>query len=255
MANFIGIHRMQSLNSPQSQPDNGDGLNNNADKAFNYQMPFKVTSEDLQHIFGSGNDGEDEENYMCPVTGAHFHKADLFHRIIKLQKRRALIDRAIEEETKLQKRKLEKEKEKIKQGGKREASLNNDKQQILAPQQQAKGRNKSSSLGAAVHHGRQHFTDGNEQRAIVNKTTSQDGKIAEKDTNGVLLGASEDEQAVILNAGRSKYTSNRDVTSATVGCHAVAGTSFMSTGGGAMVTVGGTKISNQISSKTFIWNE
>lgn len=39
---------------------------------------------------------------MCPVTGAHFHKADLYRRILKLQKRRALIDRAIAEEYKIQ---------------------------------------------------------------------------------------------------------------------------------------------------------
>jgi hypothetical protein len=38
---------------------------------------------------------------MCPITGAHFHKADLYQRILKLKKRRALIDRAIEEEHRL----------------------------------------------------------------------------------------------------------------------------------------------------------
>ena len=67
-------------------------------------MPFSVNSDELVQIFGSGNDGEEQEQYMCPHTGAHFHKADLYQRILKLKKRRALIDRAIAEEYKIQKR-------------------------------------------------------------------------------------------------------------------------------------------------------
>ena len=47
---------------------------------------------------------------MCPQTGAHFHKADLYQRILKLKKRRALIDRAIAEEYKMQQRADKKQK-------------------------------------------------------------------------------------------------------------------------------------------------
>ena len=79
MANFIGIHRLQSLNSPQ--PESQDFQRT---KAAYPSMPFSVKSEELKYIF-DGEDDEDEqeeqEQYICPVTGAHFHKADLYRRI------------------------------------------------------------------------------------------------------------------------------------------------------------------------------
>ena len=39
--------------------------------------------------------------YMDPITGAHFHYDDLIKRIQKLKKRRAIIDKAIEEEDRI----------------------------------------------------------------------------------------------------------------------------------------------------------
>ena len=42
---------------------------------LNYSMPFSVNADELREIFGSG---EAQEQYMCPLTGAHFHKADLY---------------------------------------------------------------------------------------------------------------------------------------------------------------------------------
>ena len=82
MANFIGIHRMQSLNSPTSL-SNGEGVQsgkeeNQAFDQLNFSMPFSVNSEELAQIFGSGGEDEEQEQYMCPHTGAHFHKADLY---------------------------------------------------------------------------------------------------------------------------------------------------------------------------------
>ena len=38
---------------------------------------------------------------MDPITGAHFHYDDLIKRIQKLKKRRAIIDKAIEEEDRI----------------------------------------------------------------------------------------------------------------------------------------------------------
>ena len=38
---------------------------------------------------------------MDPITGAHFHYDDLTKRIQKLKKRRAVIDKAIEEEDRI----------------------------------------------------------------------------------------------------------------------------------------------------------
>ena len=124
MANFIGIHRMQSLRSPQSVNQKEDGqehsdansnvfydIDNNENQddldasISNIEFPFTIDSEELEQIFGSGDNNEDsdeEEQYTCPQTGAHFHKADLYKRILKLQKRRALIDRAIAEEQRIQ---------------------------------------------------------------------------------------------------------------------------------------------------------
>lgn len=57
---------------------------------------------------------------MCPVTGAHFHKADLFQRILKLKKRRALIDLAIAEETRQQERMVFDKAEKYKDSSKQQ---------------------------------------------------------------------------------------------------------------------------------------
>ena len=57
---------------------------------------------------------------MCPVTGAHFHKADLFQRILKLKKRRALIDLAIAEETRQQERQVFDKAEKYKDSSKQQ---------------------------------------------------------------------------------------------------------------------------------------
>ena len=57
---------------------------------------------------------------MCPVTGAHFHKADLFQRILKLKKRRALIDLAIAEETRQQERQAFDKAEKYKDSSKQQ---------------------------------------------------------------------------------------------------------------------------------------
>ena len=57
---------------------------------------------------------------MCPVTGAHFHKADLFQRILKLKKRRALIDLAIAEETRQQERQATEKAGKLRESSKQQ---------------------------------------------------------------------------------------------------------------------------------------
>jgi len=65
MANFIGIHRMQSLNSPMTLSNGDDGhgdgraSDNQVVDPLDFQMPFSVNSDELAQIFGSGNDGEE----------------------------------------------------------------------------------------------------------------------------------------------------------------------------------------------------
>ena len=76
MANFIGIHMLSDLT-------------------------------DLQGVLNEENNGvvdeqaEDGEQFMDPETGAHFQYDDLVKRIQKLKKRRAIIDKAIEEEDRI----------------------------------------------------------------------------------------------------------------------------------------------------------
>ena len=53
-------------------------------------MPFSVDVKELKKLY---DDKGQEQAYFCPITGAHFHKADLYQRIMKLRKRRAIIDR------------------------------------------------------------------------------------------------------------------------------------------------------------------
>ena len=49
-----------------------------------------------------GNDHqlEEGEKYQCPETGAHFEFLDMCSRLKKLQTRRAVIDKALEDEAK-----------------------------------------------------------------------------------------------------------------------------------------------------------
>ena len=204
MANFIGIHRMQSLNSPQSQQEpspKGKGGGGHIRDRLGFEMPFYVDSDELKQIFGSGSDDDDGqqlEQYSCPETGAHFHKADLFQRILKLKKRRALIDRAIAEEDKMQKLAEKQQKSSL---------LQQQIGQAQPPQQSKGGRNKASQLG----HGRQIMTDGNDKmNARQNKLDMSGGSGDNEDLKSPMGGSDdlEDAQAVVVNAGRAKYASN-----------------------------------------------
>ena len=76
MANFIGIHMMSDIVDAGSQ--------------------VQGTDEDLQNI--NLIDGQ----YQDPVTGCHFEYNDLIKRLKILQRRRVIIDQAIEEEIMMQ---------------------------------------------------------------------------------------------------------------------------------------------------------
>lgn len=50
------------------------------------------------HLMDKGNSQGEDEKYQCPETGAHFEFLDMCGRLKKLQKRRAIIDKVLEEE-------------------------------------------------------------------------------------------------------------------------------------------------------------
>ena len=55
-----------------------------------------------------GTTGEEPEKYQCPETGSHFEFLDMCCRLKKLQTRRSIIDKFLEEQIKKnQKSKLE----------------------------------------------------------------------------------------------------------------------------------------------------
>jgi hypothetical protein len=82
MANFMGIHM----------------LNDNEDIKAQANMELGLSSS-------SSNRTSKSEQYFCPDTGAHFEFFDLNKRMRSLQKRRAIIDKAIEDEDRAHKRK------------------------------------------------------------------------------------------------------------------------------------------------------
>lgn len=76
MANFIGIHMLNDL--VQTEED--------------------LQEQPVDDLSGASSDMPPDGQYCCPQTGAHFHYKDFIKRLKKLQKRRAIIDKAIEEE-------------------------------------------------------------------------------------------------------------------------------------------------------------
>ena len=61
MANFIGIHRMQSLNSPASRQEPNPEVREGASRIQDnlaLKMPFHVDSEEMENILKSGTDEE-----------------------------------------------------------------------------------------------------------------------------------------------------------------------------------------------------
>ena len=53
---------------------------------------------------GTSNNGNEDgaDKYQCPDTGSHFEFLEMCHRLKKLQKRRTVIDKVLEEEDKRQ---------------------------------------------------------------------------------------------------------------------------------------------------------
>ena len=79
MANFIGIHMLNDLIEEREDGFGPFGGDHESDSG----------AEDLHH---------QDSQYQDPETGCHFQYADLVRRIKVLQRRRAIIDKAIEEE-------------------------------------------------------------------------------------------------------------------------------------------------------------
>ena len=59
----------------------------------NYKGIHLMGKENLQQPLN-----EEIDKYQCPETGAHFEFLDMVRRLKKLQSRRAVIDKAIEDE-------------------------------------------------------------------------------------------------------------------------------------------------------------
>ena len=74
MANFIGIHRMSILSSPEKEDekwisdftrqDKGASTRLDGAQLGDVKMPFSVNSEELKQIFGSGDEEYDENGGM-----------------------------------------------------------------------------------------------------------------------------------------------------------------------------------------------